>query len=320
MCEAQAAGPAAIVCPPRRCWALRPRCTSLAWGACPPSLGVPGAGSRPEKPASILRPGEGDAEVPSREASLPQPQTSLWLSEEPASLPVLQVGLQKTEECRPTAPGGRKPGATSYTRPAQPGRMPEHGLRADTPALPCAPSGSGNRRWKSTADAGNVTLGSDRVTGQQERSPEKSKPRSGTREAFSNFRDRTCPSVGRMEARLQAHAVLGQPCTSKDRSDHRARWGAASPVSGRSGFSVQQGSEGRPLWKLQAGPGPAGPWRSLTLTALTLRGQVGRHLEKAGATGGREPAAGRGPAPGGACPSHPRCRTLLSGRRGVPGI
>lgn len=40
--------------------------------ALPPS-GVPGAGSRPEKPASILAPGEGDAEVTSREVSLPQP-------------------------------------------------------------------------------------------------------------------------------------------------------------------------------------------------------------------------------------------------------
>lgn len=70
-------------------------------------------------------------------------------------MPVLRVGLQKREGHRPTAPGGRKPGATSYTRPAQPGRMPEHGLQADTPALPCAPSGSGNRRWNSTSGCSN---------------------------------------------------------------------------------------------------------------------------------------------------------------------
>lgn len=38
VCEAQAACPAAIVCPPRRCWALGPRCTSLPRGACLPSL------------------------------------------------------------------------------------------------------------------------------------------------------------------------------------------------------------------------------------------------------------------------------------------
>lgn len=118
-------------------------------------------------------------------------------------MPVLRVGLQKREGQRPTAPGGRKPGATSYTRPAQPGRMPEHGLQADTPALPCAPSGSGNRRWNSTSGCSNCD---SRVKTTSQVSRDTSHKRAnhflGPEKPFQLLGWDLPPSVGRMEARL----------------------------------------------------------------------------------------------------------------------